>query len=107
MDVVASPYGPCEIDCTGDVACWPWNRSTSQGAPETPASASVRLGIDPQTLREVARARGHHPWAGRGRPPKGCAVGLPSDVWDAIAAAHIAGRKRPGPKVIEAERRVA
>lgn len=24
LDVIASPYGPCEIDCTGDVECWPW-----------------------------------------------------------------------------------
>jgi hypothetical protein len=24
LDIVRSPYGPCEIDCTGNVACWPW-----------------------------------------------------------------------------------
>lgn len=109
-DIVHSPYGPREIDCTGDPACWPWNRSKvapSTGGLETAAHAAARLNVRIQSLRDAARNRGHQPWAERGRPPKGSSVGLPSAVWDECAAAHLAGRKRSGPKPVAVVGRAA
>ena len=41
-DVVPSPYGPRELDCTGDPACWPWNTTHIRGTrPHVAAPAYV------------------------------------------------------------------
>ena len=98
-DYVASPYGPREIDVTGEPRHWPCGtgfEALPAQQHESLADAARRLGVGEDSLRNAARYRGLLAGSQRGRPKMGGGGGvrLPTATWDEVRST-MATRRRP------------
>ena len=99
IDHIRSPYGPREVDVTGEPRHWPCGTGAEAAVAvryESVAVAARRLGIGEESLHNAARNRGQFAGAKRGRPQRGGGGGvlLASSTWDEIRAS-MRTRRRP------------